>query len=121
MSLACASPCRLITPTGFVDMKEQVLPLIASRYDVRVIRRRRPTGLPLRTLEDYIQSLRFHHRLDLGRIRRSGVDDSNSSRLGERRHQAVAQDLLRAAAKSTEGVFLGASSTDRFTNRPPPP
>lgn len=57
---------RQIAVTGFVDMKEQALPQIASRFDVRVLRRRRPTGLPVRTLEDYVQALRFHHR------RRSG-------------------------------------------------
>jgi hypothetical protein len=43
-------------------MKEQGLPLIASKYDVRVMRRRRPTGLPIRSLADYVQALRLHHR-----------------------------------------------------------
>ena len=61
MLLSCKA-LRLIPPRGFVDMKEQALPLIASRYDVRVMRRRRPTGLPVRSLSDYIQALRFHHR-----------------------------------------------------------
>ena len=31
-------------------MKEQALPLIASKYDVRVMHRRRPTGLPVRSI-----------------------------------------------------------------------
>jgi N-acetylglucosaminyldiphosphoundecaprenol N-acetyl-beta-D-mannosaminyltransferase len=65
MLLSCKA-LRLAPVTGFADMKEQVLPLIASRFDVRVLRRRRPTGLPVRTLEDYIQALRFHH------LRRAG-------------------------------------------------
>jgi hypothetical protein len=49
---------RLIPKTGFVDMKEQALPGIASKYDVRVVQRRRPTGLPIRLLSDYIAALR---------------------------------------------------------------
>jgi hypothetical protein len=60
--LVTCKALRLIPSTGFVDMKEQVLPVIASRFDVRVMRRRRPTGLPVRSLEDYVQALRFHHR-----------------------------------------------------------
>jgi hypothetical protein len=47
-------------------MKEQALPDIATRYDVRVLARRRPTGLPIRSLEDYIQALRYHHRRKSG-------------------------------------------------------
>jgi N-acetylglucosaminyldiphosphoundecaprenol N-acetyl-beta-D-mannosaminyltransferase len=65
--LVTCKALRPIAATGFVDMKEQVLPLIASRYDVRVMRRRRPTGLPVRTLEDYVQALRFHHRRRAGK------------------------------------------------------
>lgn len=60
MLLKCKT-LRLIPPRGFVDMKEQALPLIASQYDVRVLRRRRPTGLPVRSLGDYIGALRLHH------------------------------------------------------------
>jgi N-acetylglucosaminyldiphosphoundecaprenol N-acetyl-beta-D-mannosaminyltransferase len=66
MLLKCKT-LRLIPPRGFVDMKEQALPLIASKYDVRVMRRRRPTGLPVRSLADYIQAMRFHHRVISGR------------------------------------------------------
>jgi N-acetylglucosaminyldiphosphoundecaprenol N-acetyl-beta-D-mannosaminyltransferase len=66
MLLKCKT-LRLIPPRGFVDMKEQALPLIASKYDVRVMRCRRPTGLPVRSLADYIQAMRFHHRQQSGR------------------------------------------------------
>lgn len=66
MLLTCKA-LRLIPVTGFVDMKEQALPQIAARFDVRVVRRRRPTGLPVRTLEDYVQALRFHHRRRAGK------------------------------------------------------
>jgi len=63
---------RLIPARGFVDMKEQGLPLIASKYDVRVLCRRKPTGLPVRSLADYVQALRFHHRAKSGR--QSAID-----------------------------------------------
>lgn len=66
MLLSCKA-LRLIPSRGFCDMKEQGLPLIASKYDVRVLHRRRPTGLPVRSLADYIQALRFHHGRKSGR------------------------------------------------------
>ena len=53
---------RLIQPVGFVDMKEQALPLIAKEFDVKVITARRPTGLPVRSTADYIAALRAYHR-----------------------------------------------------------
>jgi N-acetylglucosaminyldiphosphoundecaprenol N-acetyl-beta-D-mannosaminyltransferase len=61
MLVACRA-LREIASEGFVDMKEQALPRIASRFDVRVLSRPRPSGLPLRTLEDYVSALRYHHR-----------------------------------------------------------
>lgn len=58
---------RLIPASGFVDMKEQALPLIASQFDVKVVHCRRPTGLPVWSLSDYVSALRYHHRKDVGR------------------------------------------------------
>jgi N-acetylglucosaminyldiphosphoundecaprenol N-acetyl-beta-D-mannosaminyltransferase len=52
---------RLIPCGGFVDMKEQAMPMIASRMEVGVVHKRHPTALPIRTLEDYIAALRQHH------------------------------------------------------------
>jgi NDP-sugar pyrophosphorylase family protein len=66
MLVACKT-LRQIAEDGYVDMKEQALPQIAARFDVRVLPRRRPTGLPIRTLEDYIQALRYHHRRKAGK------------------------------------------------------
>ncbi len=65
MLFRCAA-LRLIPRTGFVDMKEQALPQIARRHEVSVLQRRRPTGLPVRTLRDYILALRQFHRLSHG-------------------------------------------------------
>ena len=58
---------QLLPDMGFIDMKEQGLPLIASKFEVRAVRRRRPTGLPIRHLDGYIQALHYYHR------RRGGV------------------------------------------------
>lgn len=49
---------RSIAPIGFVDMKEQVLPRIASSHCVRVVKRSKPVGLPIRTLSNYINAIR---------------------------------------------------------------
>ena len=56
-----------IAPTGFVDMKEQALPLIAQKYDVKVMHCRRPSGLPIRSLRDYIGALKHYHRRRAGK------------------------------------------------------
>lgn len=61
MLITCKT-LRAIPDAGFIDMKEQALPEIARNYEIRVVRRRRPTGLPIWTLEDFVQALRFHHR-----------------------------------------------------------
>lgn len=64
--MACKT-VRHVNAAGYHDMKEQTLPGIAARFDVRVMRRRRPTGLPIRTLEDYLQGLRLYHRRKAGK------------------------------------------------------
>jgi N-acetylglucosaminyldiphosphoundecaprenol N-acetyl-beta-D-mannosaminyltransferase len=60
---------RLIPTVGYVDMKEQALPAIAGQHAVAVVHRRRPTGLPVRSLADYLQALRHYHRRRLGHAR----------------------------------------------------
>lgn len=65
--LVTCKALRLISEAGYVDIKEQALPQIAARYQVSVLHRRRPTGLPIRTLGDYVMALRTHHRRKSGR------------------------------------------------------
>ena len=61
--LASCRTLRIIPETGFVDLKEQALSLISTNYDVTVLHCRRPTGLPIRSLADYIIAMRhYHHR-----------------------------------------------------------
>jgi NDP-sugar pyrophosphorylase family protein len=57
---------RTIPEAGFIDMKEQALPMIAESYRVGVVQRPEPTGLPVRTLGDYIHALRVHHQQAAG-------------------------------------------------------
>jgi N-acetylglucosaminyldiphosphoundecaprenol N-acetyl-beta-D-mannosaminyltransferase len=61
MLITCRA-LRVIPKVGFVDMKEQALPIIAGKYDVRVVQCRRPTGLTIRTLSDYVSALRALHQ-----------------------------------------------------------
>jgi N-acetylglucosaminyldiphosphoundecaprenol N-acetyl-beta-D-mannosaminyltransferase len=66
MLLTCKT-LRRVASTGFVDMKEQALPTIAaSGFKVTVVHRRRSTGMPVRSLSDYILALRHYHRRRLG-------------------------------------------------------
>ena len=53
---------RMVPAVGFIDMKEQALPLIARRHLVVVRTYDRPLGLPLRTESQYIAALRWYHR-----------------------------------------------------------
>lgn len=46
---------------GFVDLKEQALPKIASAHTVRVLDLPEPSGLPVRTLTDYLRALRQYY------------------------------------------------------------
>ena len=66
MLLKCKT-LRLVPRAGFVDMKEQAMPLIAGRYAVEVVHRRRPTGLPIRSVQDYVQAMRLYHMRRAGK------------------------------------------------------
>jgi hypothetical protein len=66
MLLTCKT-LRMIPETGFVDLKEQALSLIATQYDVTVLPCRRPTGLPVRHLSDYVGAMRHYHRKRIGK------------------------------------------------------
>jgi N-acetylglucosaminyldiphosphoundecaprenol N-acetyl-beta-D-mannosaminyltransferase len=63
LMLVTCRALRLIPKAGFVDMKEQGLTTIAGQYDVRVLNCRRPTGVPIRVLSDYVTALRAFHGL----------------------------------------------------------
>lgn len=56
---------RMISAKGYVDMKEQALPAIARRFKVTHIDYRRPTGLLLRSYQDYLAAVRWKHHTRL--------------------------------------------------------
>lgn len=56
--------CRVfhgISPVGFVDLKEQALPGIAEKNDIRVVHWPGSFGMNLRTRSEYIDTLRCLH------------------------------------------------------------
>jgi N-acetylglucosaminyldiphosphoundecaprenol N-acetyl-beta-D-mannosaminyltransferase len=68
MMLVSCKTLRLIPSEGFVDMKEQAMPLIAQSFAVEVVHCRRPTGLPIRSVVDYLTALRFYHLRKAGKM-----------------------------------------------------
>jgi N-acetylglucosaminyldiphosphoundecaprenol N-acetyl-beta-D-mannosaminyltransferase len=61
VQLVAAKCLKMIPDAGFVDFKEQGLPLIATKYGVSVLHIRRPTALPVRDLPRYVQAMRQYH------------------------------------------------------------
>jgi len=61
MFLVRCGALRAIPRVGFVDLKEQALPIIAERHRVVVVARATASGLPVRTLAEYLYALRMHH------------------------------------------------------------
>ncbi|MFW6059413.1 MAG: hypothetical protein ACODAQ_04490 [Phycisphaeraceae bacterium] len=61
MLLRCGA-LRALPEVGFIDLKEQGLPLIAERHRIMVARRAGPAGVPVRTVGDYLDALRHYHR-----------------------------------------------------------
>ena len=52
---------RAISRTGYVDMKEQALPMIARQFQVTHVDQARSTSLSLRSHRDYLAALRWLH------------------------------------------------------------
>src|SRR5437868_4719264 len=65
--LVQAQALKAIPETGFSDMKEQALPAIAANYRVTVASFESPSGLPVRSLGEYVAALRQYHLALLGR------------------------------------------------------
>ncbi|MEM1013782.1 MAG: WecB/TagA/CpsF family glycosyltransferase, partial [Planctomycetota bacterium] len=54
-----------IKAVGYVDMKQQALPELRNRFDIRVVRSRRATGIPIFGATSYIQAVgRYHAQRD---------------------------------------------------------
>jgi N-acetylglucosaminyldiphosphoundecaprenol N-acetyl-beta-D-mannosaminyltransferase len=57
---------RKVSQTGYVDMKEQALPAIARDFKVNHLYQTYATGMPIRTLAEYIAALQRRHRASVG-------------------------------------------------------
>lgn len=69
---------REIPAIGYIDLKEQAFSEIAKHYRVHVVRRVRPSGLPIRTLEDYIEALREYRLVPAGNGYHRAAEDCYS-------------------------------------------
>jgi NDP-sugar pyrophosphorylase family protein len=56
-----AATLRAIPRLGYFDFKEQALPSIAAKHDVRVVPLHGPSVIPIRSLGDYIRAARHYH------------------------------------------------------------
>lgn len=58
---------RKVAQSGYIDMKEQALPAIAKDFKVNHVYQTSASGLPIRTLEEYIVALQRRYRLSQGK------------------------------------------------------
>jgi mannose-1-phosphate guanylyltransferase len=63
MMLMKCEVLRRIASAGYVDFKEQALPLIARQFDVAPVVQSAATALPVRTLNEYLSALQYHYRV----------------------------------------------------------
>src|SRR5260221_13857782 len=99
----------MLPASGFVDMKEQGLPLIATQFDVRAVKRRRPTGLPVRSLEGYIQALHYYHRRRMGK---ATITDPLAEDWTPSFSLVEATALVDASARIHDSVVLGGACVE---------
>jgi exopolysaccharide biosynthesis WecB/TagA/CpsF family protein len=59
---------RKVPSAGYVDMKEQALPAIARDFKVNHLYQTSATGMPIRTLQEYISALQRRYRLSQGQV-----------------------------------------------------
>lgn len=106
--LASCEALASMRSVGFVDLKEQGLPELAARFEVRVERMEGQVTLPLRTRDQYIDALR--------RLARGDSDDA----LAERWRSAfaiiepgadVAESAKLCDSVALRGARIGAGAT----------
>jgi hypothetical protein len=61
VTLVSCRALQCLPPIGFIDFKEQGLPLVVKAHRVTVRYGARPSGLSIRTSRDYLRALRAHH------------------------------------------------------------
>jgi exopolysaccharide biosynthesis WecB/TagA/CpsF family protein len=73
MLMKCAA-LRRIAAAGYVDFKEQALPILARHFDVVPVVQSLATALPVRTLSEYLAAVQYQHLTTT-----AGDDDRSSS------------------------------------------
>ena len=58
---------RHVAVNGYVDMKEQALPYLASMFNVRHLPHAYPTGLPIRSVTEYVAAIQHRYRTRIGK------------------------------------------------------
>jgi hypothetical protein len=72
---------RDIAKVGYVDLKEQGLPVMARNHDIRVIRCNDYAGLPVRTRGSYLEALReFYQRVQSDKTPTEALTDDEGWR-----------------------------------------
>jgi NDP-sugar pyrophosphorylase family protein len=66
--LARCGSLRVIPRVGFIDLKEQALPMIARHATVKVLHRPGQIAMPVRTCADYLSALRAYHLRSSGDV-----------------------------------------------------
>lgn len=95
LMLVCCGCLNTLPELGFIDMKEQAIPLLAVAHDVRVVCVAAPVTLGLRTAQSYLAGLRELHAPALGangedwRSAFAIVEEGAAVDSGARLHDAV--------------------------------
>jgi hypothetical protein len=66
LALIRCGAMRMIRKTGYIDFKEQVLPIVAQTHSVVVVRMPRAIGLPVKSLAEFIRAVRLFYALKGG-------------------------------------------------------
>ncbi len=129
--IACRA-LRQLPARGFVDFKEQALPLIARRHSVRVLGRAEPIAIPIRTAENYLDAVRVHADQSDGsqplpepfrerwRSRFAIIEPGAKVHPGARLHNAVVLGGARVEAEAVLAnsvVCSGACVEERLVNQ----
>jgi hypothetical protein len=67
LALISCRALRLLPRLGFVDLKEQGLPLMSRSLEVTTLWHSSGCGLPIRTPRDYLSAVRAHQRVAAGK------------------------------------------------------
>ncbi|MCC7147535.1 MAG: hypothetical protein IT443_13930 [Phycisphaeraceae bacterium] len=108
MLIRCGT-LQMVPTVGFLDLKEQILPRLASEFVVRAIHLDQPVALPLRTLPDYIHAL----RLMAGSTPTGNLDDNPFEESWRTAFSIVEPDaMVASSARIHDSVVLAGGTVN---------